>query len=104
MEYLAPLFEVLTEHIGPVGAILFLVCCFLAWLVLSDRWKTKDELLLVPAEYQKLLDELRDDKQKHHAELVRINDRFHEAIVDSTRALERLAILLEERTRRQSKL
>lgn len=61
------------------AALPWSVVAFLGWLVITDRGKAR----IVPPEYQHLL------------------DNYHEAIIGNTRAIERLAILLEERTRRQ---
>jgi hypothetical protein len=57
------------------------VVAYLFWTVYGDKHKTKT----VPDDLQHII------------------DHYHEAIVGNTKAIERLAILLEERTRRQSR-
>jgi hypothetical protein len=75
---IASLLKELFANYG-AAALPWSVVAYLFWTVYGDKHKTKT----VP-----------DDLQ-------RIIDNYHEAIVGNTRAIERLAILLEERTRRQ---
>ena len=85
---LAELIKALFESYG-AAALPWSVMAFLGWLVLKDRLKGRET---VPHEYQALI------------------DRYNEALIDVTRAverlavpIERLAVLIEERTRAQSK-
>jgi hypothetical protein len=65
------------EAYGP-ASLPYAFGALLVWLVLRDR----DSRATVPHEYQKLI------------------DQYHEAVVDVTKTIERLAVLIEERTRR----
>jgi predicted ATPase len=78
---LAELIKALFESYG-AAALPWSVMAFLGWLVIRDRMKDREA---VPHEYKTLV------------------DNYHEAIVDNTNAITRLAVLLEERTRRQSR-
>lgn len=62
------------------AALPYSVIAFLVWLVLSEKKKET-----VPPEYQAMI------------------NHYHEAIVENTRTIERLAVLIEERTRRQTR-
>lgn len=64
---------------GPL-AIGWILAAYLVWYVLSERKKPNETI----AAYQNVL-----------------ND-YHTALVANTKAIERLAIIIEERTRRQS--
>ena len=76
---LAEVLKALFDQYGP-AALPWSVVAFLGWIVLSDR-KNKGT---IPHEYQIIIGQQR------------------EALVDVTRAVERLAVLIEERTRRQA--
>jgi predicted ATPase len=78
---LAELIKALFESYG-AAALPWSVMAFLGWLVIRDRLRGRET---IPHEYQMII------------------DRYNEALVDVTRSVERLAILIEERTRRQSK-
>lgn len=64
-------------HIGPLG-IGWLVAGALLWFVLTDRKKPDGTIQA----YQDII------------------EGYHEAIVENTRAIEKLSTLIEERTRR----
>jgi hypothetical protein len=95
---LTPIVEVLVDTIGPIGAILACVSLFLGYLVWWDRRNAKDDQA-IPPDYQALLAQHREDMSRHHGELAKMNERYHEAIGDNTKILERLAVIFEERTR-----
>jgi hypothetical protein len=67
---------------GPL-AVGWVVACFLGWVVFYERKKPEARLDVYEARQQKILDD------------------YHDAIVAVTRAIEHLAVLIEERTRRQ---
>jgi hypothetical protein len=69
--------ELFTDYGAP--ALPWTVVAYLGWMVLSERKPRMN----VPKEYQELM------------------DNYHDAIVENTRAMERLSLLIEERTRRQ---
>lgn len=71
--------KALFEQYGP-AALPYVMVGFMVWLVLNER-KGKGA---VPHEYQLLI------------------EHYHEAVVDVTKTIERLAVLIEERTRRHS--
>ena len=79
---LEPWIKVLLSEYGPL-ALGWVVASILAWRVFADaasnRLSTKD----VVENYQELM------------------NSYHEAIVANTKVTERLALLIEERTRRQ---
>ncbi len=76
--------EVLKHFFDAYGAaaLPYMFGALLVWLVLRDRSGSGQ---IVPVQYQGLI------------------DNYHESIVANTNALTRLAVLLEERTRRQSR-
>lgn len=80
MEQFLPLIKEFFSTHGPV-AIGWLLAGYLLWHVLGEKRKPNDQVIKA---YQDVLDE------------------YHVALVASTRAMEHLATLIEERTRKQS--
>lgn len=77
------LLKSLFENYG-AAALPWSVVAFLGWFVLKDRNKSQSSHSALPEDYENII------------------DRYHEALIDNTRTIERLAVLLEERTRRQA--
>lgn len=72
--------EMILTHYGPL-VIGWVVAAGLGWMVLRERKKPGH------VQYEKALE--------------KVSDSYHEAIVANTRAMERLATIIEERTRRR---
>lgn len=79
---LAELLKSIFTNYG-AAALPWSVVAFLGWFVLSRKGSSQNN-------------------QDHNAVTADLLDKYHEVLVDNTRTLERLATLLEERTRRQA--
>jgi hypothetical protein len=82
---LTELLKTLFENYG-AAALPWSVVAFLGWFVLKDRKGQSQSHSALPDDYEHMI------------------DRYHEALIDSTRTIERLAVLLEERTLRRERL
>lgn len=82
---LTELLKTLFENYG-AAALPWSVVAFLGWFVLKDRKSQGQSHSALPDDYEHMI------------------DRYHEALIDSTRTIERLAVLLEERTLRRERL
>jgi hypothetical protein len=80
---LAELLKSIFENYG-AAALPWSVVAFLGWFVLKDRRGNSQNQGRVTDDYEHMV------------------DRYHEALIDSTRTIERLATLFEERTRRHT--
>ncbi len=80
---LAELLKSIFENYG-AAALPWSVVAFLGWFVLKERRGQSQNQSVRHDEYESII------------------DKYHEALIDNTRTIERLAVLFEERTRRQT--